>query len=202
MCALKFLPRILLPRPGSISFLPAVFSGILLLSLALQFLLPSQTTLPSRLNLMPRHQRIATIPLVGDYAVIKERPLFTPTRQFDEVVTTAAATAGVNGNFVVFGITIGRGLATAFIKNRDGTVAPIHKGDVHEGWLVQAIHNDGITFTHAGKRIDIPVGSHSEVAVQNPALTQATIAVQGRSDVPNPEAEQQAADSNPEEAQQ
>ncbi len=202
MYALKFPPHILLPRPDSTGFLPAVLSGTLLLGLAMQFLLSNQTILPPSSNLMPRHQRAVAIPKVEDYAAIKQRPLFTPTRQFDEVSASATATAGTNGSFIIVGTTTGKALATAFVKNRDGTTAALHTGELHEGWLVQTIHLDRVTFTRADKRIDIPVGSRSDANGQTVATNQNTIAVQGQREAPNPEAEQPAPDSNTEEANQ
>ncbi len=151
---------------------------------------------------MPRHVRASVIPKIGEYPFIKERPLFTPTRQFDEITATATATASTNGSFVVVGITTGKTLAIAFVKNRDGTTAALHTGELHEGWLVQAIHLDRVTFTRADKRIEIPVGSRGDTNGQTIATNQNTIAVQGQREAPNPEAEQPAPDSNPEEANQ
>ena len=191
MCALKFPLPISLPRPGSAGFLPACLSGVLLLGLLAQFVLPGTTVLPAGSALLPRNIRVAAIPAIGDYPIIRGRPLFTPSRQFDEVVASAKATESNTGNFSIAGIATGRGLATAFIKNHDGTATAVHVGMVHEGWTVAAIHRDSVTFTRADARIDVPVGPHSELTTQNGTQQANAFAIQGQRETHNPEADEQ-----------
>ena len=118
-------------------------------ALALQFVLPSASSLPETSDLAPRRAPLPAAMANLNYPVILARPVFAPDRK---PVATATASVGFEG-YQVLGIGIaGAEKATVSLRGPDGKVQRVLFGDEFLGWKLTSVDRTQVVFERDGQR--------------------------------------------------
>ena len=136
----------------------------------------------------------STMPAKENFAVIVERPLFSPSRRPPAV--SAAAAPIPAPDFSLFGVVISAGEPFALVKpSTGGDPVRITEGESMSGWTVARIEADRILVRHDAAERELlldfsaPAPPPPETAVPNdaPADGQAAPAKQNKDKVPDSE---------------
>lgn len=125
-------------------------TALLLVAIGLQFVLPSETPLPAPSGLAPRRAAEPRLPVAENYPAVLANPIFAPDRKPD---ATIEPPAGGMGDYAVLGIaTAGAGMATALVRQPDGTITRIAPGGDLNGWKLVHVELNALTFEKNGER--------------------------------------------------
>ena len=124
----------------------------LVLVLAMQFVLPSQTPLPDDQGLAPRRARPVVAPPLPEYSAILAAPVFAPDRRPSSGGDSAQAAAA---GFTILGIAVGRGVGAAVLKSPDGATHVMRPGDTVAGWRLVGLDHAHLILDRQGKRLSL-----------------------------------------------
>jgi hypothetical protein len=157
MCALKRLPAIPLPRRDNGALVPALLSGLLLLMLALQLVLPRDAALPETAGGMaPRRQpSVVAVPAAVD-PVILSRALFAPSRV--RGAGSAQSAGPLDGAAVVGLVRNGRSVRV-MIAEPGGRFTSLAIGAAYHGFRLIGANAQAAIFAHDGERLVVAFSS-------------------------------------------
>lgn len=135
--------------------MPALFSGVLLLILGIQMLLPSAPIPTSVSGVAPRNLRLPPIAAPASTTFTLKTPLFTPGRIFDTDIATGGS---IDTGIELLGISRVRGYKRAFFKFPNGEVISAPVGGNIKGWLFTTLGSDIARLSRDGKTITLQAG--------------------------------------------
>lgn len=130
-----------------LGFLCAVFALVLIGELRASVPSPShEIPVPSPAETQPDAAATATftLPPLQSFAVVTERPLFSPSRQRAQVSNSES---GAWSSFVLAGIIISPDLREAMVlHNQPPTLVHLQEGEAIDGWTLESVFPDHAVF--------------------------------------------------------
>ena len=145
----------LLPRPASGEYAPALLCLVLLAGLAMQVALPATTALPAAGPRMTRPMSSPAAATIPDYAAILAAPIFSPSRRPGEAADIGA---GDSQRPVLVGVaSLGRS-GSVVLRGSDGVAHVLRAGESWRGWRLVGLGAASATLDGPGGRFTAIVG--------------------------------------------
>jgi hypothetical protein len=131
--------------------MPALLCGVLVLMIALQFALPTDTELPTEVRrVVPARLAQNSVGRVVPDPIILGSALFSPARGGGG--GNVAAIGPLDGAVVV-GMVRGRGFARAVLQESDGGAVSVPVGGSYRGWRLVSLSQGNAVFNKEGERV-------------------------------------------------